>query len=156
MIVAVIAVRVVKMAGDPIVHMVAVWHGIVAASGPVDMTRVVPTAAMVGGAAVGVLAGHLDHMLVDMTFVRVVEVTIVQVIGVAAVTHGWVATARAVLMRMVGMGGGGARRHGIASFPYSKCTDAAAQRLRRRLIILTVGKSGPEWQGRTAWACWAL
>ena len=89
-------------------------------------------------------------MLVDMTFVRVVEVTIVQVIGVAAVTHGWVATARAVLMRMVGMGGGGARRHGIASFPYSKCTDAAAQRLRRRLIILTVGKSGPEWQGRTA------
>jgi hypothetical protein len=89
-------------------------------------------------------------VLVDMTFVRVVEVTIVQVIGVAAVTHGWVATAWAVLMRMVGMGGGGASRHGIASFPYSKCTDAAAQRLRRRLIILTVGKSGPEWQGRTA------
>jgi hypothetical protein len=38
-------------------------------------------------------------VLVDMTFVRVVEVTIVQVIGVAAVTHGWVATAWAVLMR---------------------------------------------------------
>jgi hypothetical protein len=69
-------------------------------------------------------------VLVDMTFVRVVEVTIVQVIGVAAVTHGWVTTARAVLMRMVGVGGGGASRHRIPSFPYSKCTDAAAQRLR--------------------------
>ena len=56
MVVAVIAVRVVKMSGDPIVHMVAVWHCVVAASGPVDMTRVVPTAAMVGGAAIGVLA----------------------------------------------------------------------------------------------------
>jgi hypothetical protein len=56
MVVAVIAVRVVKMAGDPIIHMVAVRHRIVATSGPVDMTRVVPTAAMVGGAAVGVLA----------------------------------------------------------------------------------------------------
>ena len=54
-------------------------------------------------------------MLIDMTFVRVVEVTIVQVVGVAAVTYGWVTTARAVLMRMVGMGGGGASRHGIAS-----------------------------------------
>ena len=41
-----------------------------------------------------------------MTFVRVVKVTIVQVIGVAAVTHGGVSTAGAVLMRMVGMGGG--------------------------------------------------
>ena len=48
MVVAVIAVRVMKMAGDPIVHMVAVRHRIVAASGPVDMTRIVPTAAMVG------------------------------------------------------------------------------------------------------------
>jgi hypothetical protein len=127
-VVAVIAVRVVKMSGDPIVHMVAVRHRIVAASGPVDMTRVVPTAAMVGGAAVRVLAWHLDHVLVDMTFVRVVEVTIVQVIGVACVTHGGVSTARAVLMRMVGMGGGGASRHRIPSFPYSKCTDTAAQR----------------------------
>jgi hypothetical protein len=55
-VVAVIAVRVVKMAGDPIVHMLAVRHRIVAAFGPMDMTRVVPTTAMVGGAAVRVLA----------------------------------------------------------------------------------------------------
>ena len=42
MVVAVIAVRVVKMAGDPIIHMVAVRHRIVAAPGPVDMARIVP------------------------------------------------------------------------------------------------------------------
>jgi membrane protein required for beta-lactamase induction len=89
-------------------------------------------------------------VLVDMTFVWMVEVTVVQVIGVAAVTHGWVSTAWAVLMRMVGTGGGGASRHGIASFRYSKCTDAAAQRGVAAFNNLTVGKSGPEWQGRTA------
>ena len=55
-IVAVAAVRVVKMAGDPIVHVIAVRHRFVATSGPVDMARLVPTAAVVRGAAVGVLA----------------------------------------------------------------------------------------------------
>jgi hypothetical protein len=55
-VVAVIAVRVVKMAGYPIVHMIAVRDRFVATSGPVDVARFVPTAAVVGGAAVGVLA----------------------------------------------------------------------------------------------------
>jgi hypothetical protein len=55
-VVAVVAVRVVKMAGYPIVHMIAVRHRLVATSGPVDVARFVPTAAVVGGAAVGVLA----------------------------------------------------------------------------------------------------
>ena len=55
-VVAVVAVRVVKMAGYPIVHMIAVRDRFVATSGPVDVARFVPTAAVVGGAAVGVLA----------------------------------------------------------------------------------------------------
>jgi hypothetical protein len=67
-----------------------------------------------------------------MTFVRVVKVTIVQVIGVAAMTHGRVSTARTMLMSVVGMSGGGASRHEIASFPYSRCSDAAARPGRRR------------------------
>ena len=56
MIVAVAAVRMVKMAGDAIIHVVAVRHRLVAAAEAVHMARLVPTAAMVGGAAVGVLA----------------------------------------------------------------------------------------------------
>ena len=67
-----------------------------------------------------------------MTFMRVVKVTIVQVIGVAAVTHSGVSTTWAVLMRMVGMGGGGASRHEIAPFRIQKCSNAAAQPVRRR------------------------
>jgi hypothetical protein len=72
-IVAVVAVRVVKMASDAIIHVVAVRHRLVAAAGPVYMACRVPTAAMVRSAAGRVLARHLDHMLVDMIFVRVVE-----------------------------------------------------------------------------------
>jgi hypothetical protein len=55
-IVAVVAVRMVKMAHDPKVHMIAVRHCFVATSGPVNVARLVPTAAVVRGAAVGVLA----------------------------------------------------------------------------------------------------
>lgn len=51
-----VAVRVVEVAGDPVIHMFAVRHRFVATSGAVDMARFVPAAAMVGGAAVGVLA----------------------------------------------------------------------------------------------------
>ena len=56
MVVAVVAVRVVKMAAYSKVHMIAVRHRFVATSGPVDMARFVPAAAVVRGAAVGVLA----------------------------------------------------------------------------------------------------
>jgi hypothetical protein len=55
-VVAVVAVRVVEMTGDPVVHMIAVRHRFMATSGPVDVARLVPAAAMVGGTAVGVLA----------------------------------------------------------------------------------------------------
>jgi hypothetical protein len=55
-VVAVVAVRVMKVAADPVVHVVAVRHRLMAASGPVDMARLVPAAAMVRRAGVGVLA----------------------------------------------------------------------------------------------------
>jgi hypothetical protein len=44
-------------------------------------------------------------MLVDMIFVRMVEVTIVQIVYVATVAHSGMSAVRPVLMRMVGMGG---------------------------------------------------
>ena len=62
-------------------------------------------------------------MLVDMIFVRVVEVTIVQIVYVATVAHGRVSTARPMLMSVVGMGWGRASRHGIVSFPCPRSAD---------------------------------
>jgi hypothetical protein len=115
-VVAVVAVRVVKMAGYPIVHMLAVRYRFVATSGPVEMARLVPTAAVVRGAAVGVFARYLNHVLVDMAFVRMVKVTIMQIVGVAAVAYRRMSATRPMLMRMVGMGWGGASCDETAAF----------------------------------------
>ena len=90
MVVAVVAVRVMRVAADAVVHVVAVRHRLVA--GAVDVARLMPAATMVGGAHLGVLARHLDHVLIDMAFVRVVEVTLMQIIDVAPVTDGGVTT----------------------------------------------------------------
>jgi hypothetical protein len=126
-IVAVVAVRVVKMARDAIIHMVAVRHGLVAAARTVHMARVMPTATMVGSAGLGVLARYLDHVLVDMTFVWVVKVTIVQIVHVATMVHGGMSAARTVLMRMIGMGRCRASRHRMVSFPCPKTADTAVR-----------------------------
>ena len=55
-VVTVVAVRVVKVAGDAIVDVVTVRHSLVAAAGAVHMARIMPAATMVGSAALGVLA----------------------------------------------------------------------------------------------------
>jgi hypothetical protein len=48
--------RVVKVAGDTIIHVVAMWHRLVTATGPVHMARLMTTTTMVRSAGVGVLA----------------------------------------------------------------------------------------------------
>jgi hypothetical protein len=55
-------------------------------------------------------------VLIDVALVRMMEVTIVQIVGVAAVTCRGVSTTWPMLMRMIGMGGRGATRHEKASF----------------------------------------
>jgi hypothetical protein len=72
-----IAVRMMEVATDAIVGMAGVRNRLVAAVRAMNMARLMPTAAMVRRAAVRVLAGHVDDVLVDMTLVRVVEVAIV-------------------------------------------------------------------------------
>ena len=96
-----IAVRVMKVAADVIIDVIAVRNRLVAAAGAVDMARVMTAAAMVGGAVVGVGARHLDHVLVHVTLMGVVQVTVVQIVGVVAVAHGEVPLARPVLVSVV-------------------------------------------------------
>src|SRR5205814_6674213 len=76
----------------------------------------------------------LDHVLVDMTFVRMVEVTIVQIVGVAAVTYRGVSTTWSMLMSMVGVGWSGASRHETASLRSFGCADAALRILCGALL----------------------
>jgi hypothetical protein len=114
-VVAVAAVRMMKMSAHMVVCVIAVRNRRMAAAGPVNMSRLVPAAAMVGRAGVGVLVRHLNHMFVDMSFVRMVEMTIVQIVDVAAVADGGVATTRPMLVSMVGMSRRGTGCHGVIS-----------------------------------------
>lgn len=49
-----VAVRMMQVAVDQIVDMIAVWHRFVTASGPVHMARIMTTAPMLRRALVGI------------------------------------------------------------------------------------------------------
>ena len=127
MIVAVTAVRMMQVVADAIVHVIAVWNRLVAAAGAVHVTRFVATAAVVGGALVGVVGRHFDYVLVDVIAMRVVEVTIMQIIGVAAMAYCGVSAPRAVLMGMIGVVWRRTRRHRLSSFLSSGSADIAVR-----------------------------
>ena len=127
-IVAVVAVRVVKVAGNPIVDVVAMRHRLVPAAGAVYVSCLMRTTAVVRGAVFGVLARYLDHVFVDMIFMRVVEVAIMQIVGIAAMADGGMSAARSMPVLMVGVGWSGASRHGIVSFPCPSSADTPVRR----------------------------
>jgi hypothetical protein len=106
-----IAVRVMQMARDAVIDVVAMRHRLVTAAGAMHMTCLVAGAAVLGGAAVGVLAGDFDHVLVDMPFMRVVQVTVVQIIDMPVMPDRLMAAARPMLVGMLGMLFVGAGRH---------------------------------------------
>jgi hypothetical protein len=98
MIVAVSGVNMMQPAIDQIINMITVRHGFVAAIRPVDMAT-----GQRGGAAIGIGGGYRDHMFINMIAVNVVKMAIMQIIGVAIVLNGRVATAGAVDVGMIEM-----------------------------------------------------
>jgi hypothetical protein len=95
-IVAVALVRVVEVAVDEEVDMVAVRNHLVPAPGTVLVGRVVAGAVVIGGAIGGVHTANLNRVLVDMVAVGVVQVAVVQVVDVARVHDGGVSALRPV------------------------------------------------------------
>ncbi len=91
MVVAVVSVGVVEVTVDEVVDVVAVGHGLVSAAGAVDVTVLVAGALVFGGAGGRVAFAHLDHVLVDVVAVGVMEVAVVEVIHVITVLDGDVA-----------------------------------------------------------------
>ena len=127
MVVAVVSMRMMEVAADAVVDVVAVRDRLVAAAGAVDMAGLMTPAAMVRRAAVGVVSGDVDHVIVDMILMRVVEVTIVQIVDVAAVAHGRVAATRTMPVSVVGVVRCGAGGRGVSSFPCPGSADLAVR-----------------------------
>lgn len=101
MVVAVARVRVVQVTRDEVVGVVAVRDGFVAAAGAVSVSLVVRSAGVAGGAGRGVRAADGDGVLVGVVAMHVVQVPIVEVVGVPVVLDGNVSAARAVGVRML-------------------------------------------------------
>ncbi|HEY1553244.1 MAG TPA: hypothetical protein VGF94_00350 [Kofleriaceae bacterium] len=88
MVVAVTGVRVVKVAIDQVVDVIAVRHRLVAAARTVHVTGRVPLARVTGGATGRVRRVDRDCAFVDVVVVDHVEVAVVEVVDVAAVPDG--------------------------------------------------------------------
>jgi hypothetical protein len=100
-VVAVVAVRVVQVAVDQVVGVVAVRHRFVAAAGTVAVALVVTAAGVLRGAIGRVGRADLDRMALDAAFAHVVQVAVVQVIDVVAVLDGGVAAGWAMLVVVI-------------------------------------------------------
>jgi hypothetical protein len=103
-IVAVLAVLVVKVAVHQIIGVIAVGYPEVAAALAVDVRLVVPATSVIGSAAPRVGAADREGVLIDVVAVDVVEVPIMEVVEVALVPDGRVATASTVLVGMTFVG----------------------------------------------------
>lgn len=105
MIVAVIAVRVMQMAADQIIDVVAVGHRFVAAAGTVAMAFLVLAAIVIGRAAGRVDAADGQLMFLDASDAHVVQMPVMQIIDMILVLNRHMAATGAMLMVVVGVVG---------------------------------------------------
>ncbi len=104
----VVAVRVmgkVQVAGHKIVDVVSMWNSLVAAARTVAMSRLVSLAGMPRGAGGGIFFGDSKDMFIDVVLMDMVEMAIVQVVGMTVMRNRLVAAAWSVTVGMMGMSG---------------------------------------------------
>ncbi len=110
MIVAVRTMGEVQVPADHIVHMVAMWNGVVPAICAMAMSGLVSVAGMRGGTSVWIVAGNGEHMFVDVVVMDVVQMAVVQVVGMAVMRDRLVAAACCMTVGMLVMNRMGAHR----------------------------------------------
>lgn len=96
MIVAVIAVRVMQVAADQIIRVIAVGHCFVSAASAVGMPLRVPAAAVRWRALSRISDVYFDAALIDVVAMNAMQVTLVQEVAVVAMLNALVSTARLV------------------------------------------------------------
>ena len=99
-IVAMAAVRMVEMAVDEIINMIAMRHALVTAARTVHVSALMPLARVIGRAIRPILAAAFQHMLINVIAVHMMQVTIVQIVGVPVVLDRGVTAAWRVRVRV--------------------------------------------------------
>lgn len=95
-IVAMVAMRVLKAAVHDVVNVVAMRNGFMAAARTVDMPRLARGASMIRRAAIRIALADLDHMLIGAFAMRMLKMPIGQIVEMAVVADRGVAAARPV------------------------------------------------------------
>jgi hypothetical protein len=98
-----LAVRVMEVIADEVVDVIAVRHSLMATRVAVLVISGVAAAAVLVRAAIRMPGVDLEDVLVDVALMRMVQVTVVQVIDVIAVRDAGMAAARAVVVGVIGM-----------------------------------------------------
>ena len=98
-----VAVRMVKVAIDEIVDMVAVRDSLMSASWSVHMARLVSGTTVVRRATIRIFGRHFNGVFVHVIGMRVVQMPVVQVVDMIAVAHRRVSAGRTMLMRVIGV-----------------------------------------------------
>jgi hypothetical protein len=91
MIIAVIAVGVMQMTLHQVIDVITVGNGFVTATGTMLVRCIVAAAGMFRRANVGVLIADLQLVLINVSIVRMMQMTIVKVIDMFFVFYGQVA-----------------------------------------------------------------
>lgn len=102
-VVTVIAVRVVQVTINQVADVVAMRDSLVTAARAMHMSRFMSVAAMIRGADIRIAIANLNHMLVHVIFVRMMQVTIMQIVDVVAMLDGGMPAARPMFVRMIGV-----------------------------------------------------
>lgn len=102
-IVTVVAVRVMQVAVDQIIDVVAVRHRFMPATRSVHVASFVPGTTMVRCAAVGITLRYFNHMLIDMVAMRMMQMTVVKVINVVTVAKGRMPATGTMLVGVIGV-----------------------------------------------------
>lgn len=101
MIIAVVTMRMVQVAIDQVVDVIAVRNRFMTAPRTMYVTRRMPIAAMLRCAGIGIYRSYLDDMLIHVVFMGMMQVTVMEVVNVVAMLDARMATIRAMLVGMI-------------------------------------------------------
>ena len=102
MIVTVIAVRMVKVAIHEVIDVVSMRHGLMTTSGSMDMVGIVTSARVGRSAGIWVRVAHFHDVLFNFAVLaNVMQVPVVQVVGVVAMLNSCVLTVRPVVVIVI-------------------------------------------------------
>jgi hypothetical protein len=101
MVITMAIVLMVQVAIDQVVDVVTMGNGFMATSRTVDMVSCMAAAIVTLRTISRVLGADFNDMLIDMTLVRVMKMTVMQVVDMVAMTHCSMSAVGAVLMVMV-------------------------------------------------------